>query len=66
MASLKVNDRTVHTGVPGAFTVSGQMLRRIGPLIPNENKNPVCLQTYFYDPQQQAKIHAKQLNPSEN
>jgi len=42
------------------------MLRRIGPLIPNENKNPVCLQTYFYDPQQQARIRAKQLNPSEN
>ena len=66
MASLKINDRTVHTGAPGAFTVSGQMMRRIGPLIPYQKNNPVCIQTYFYDPQEQAKLRAKRLSSSKN
>ena len=66
MASLKINNRTVHTGAPGAFTVSGQMMRRIGPLIPYQKNNPVCIQTYFYDPQEQAKLRAKRLSSSKN
>ena len=49
MASLQVpHDATAYKERCSAFWILGQVYRRIGP-IQNQDKNPRCLQTYFYD-----------------
>ena len=58
MASLTVNDATINRGGPGAFKILGQMYRRMGPMLNNEDRQPSCLQVYFYDPELQAEMRA--------
>jgi hypothetical protein len=60
MASLQVEDRTVNHGGPSAFTISGQMVRRIGPLLASEHETPKCLQIY-YDPALQAELRLQHV-----
>ena len=65
MASLQVQDRSVNTGGPSAFTVSGQLVWRLGPLIAADHKVPKCLQIYFHDPSLQAEMRLQNA-PQEN
>jgi hypothetical protein len=58
MASLQANDRTVTRGAPGCFKIVGQLYRRIGSLLPDEESNAKCLQVYFLDPEYQANLRA--------
>ena len=64
-ASVQETNRTVKTHGPAAFKVMGQLFRRIGPMLAAEgSKDPACLQTYFYDPNFQAKHRALQSSTS--
>ena len=48
MASLKVTDKTVHGRGPAAFKISGQLLRRIGPLTAHLDASEYnCVQAFF-------------------
>lgn len=58
MASFQANERTVMRGLPGAYKVVGQVYRRIGSLMPDDNSNAKCLQVYFLDPDYQASLRA--------
>jgi hypothetical protein len=58
MASFQANDKTVTRGAPGCFKVVGQVYRRIGSLLANEQSNAKCLQVYFLDPDYQATLRA--------
>jgi hypothetical protein len=58
MASLQANDRTVTRGAPGCFKIVGQLYRRIGSLLPDEESTAKCLQVYFLDPEYQANLRA--------
>ena len=56
MASVQVTDATVKKFGPVAFKVSGQMFRRVGPMLQQEGSvSPACMQTYFYDAEYQAQ-----------
>ena len=51
---------TVTEGMPGAFKVCGQLQRRIGSMLQQENsEHPTCMQTYFHDPAYQADYRAR-------
>ena len=41
------------------LTAQGQLLRRIGPLIPRENERPKCIQAYFYGDDQATAFRMK-------
>ena len=56
LASCVVNDQTVKRYGPACFKVSGVMHRRMGPLLQQEGSTqPNCMQTYFHDPEFQAR-----------
>ena len=64
-ASVQVTDKTVKKHGPAAFKVMGQLFRRIGPMLAEEgSKDPACLQTYFHDPDFQAKHRALRSSTS--
>ena len=64
-ASVRVTDKTVKKHGPASFKVMGQLFRRIGPILAAEgSKGPAPLQTYFYDPNFQAKHRALQSSTS--
>ena len=54
MASMKAKDATP-SGL-ASYTVEGVVYRRIGPLRNPEGSQPACLQTYFYDSEEQVSI----------
>ena len=59
LASCVVNDQTVKRYGPACFKVSGVMHRRMGPLLQQEGSTqPNCMQTYFHDPEFQARHRA--------
>ena len=41
--------------------IHGQVYRRGGPMLANEERTPTFLQTYFFDPEDQAKLPANML-----
>ena len=64
MASFQANEKTVMRGVPGAFKVVGQLYRRIGSMLANEQSNAKCLQVYFLDPDYQASLRSTRYLPN--
>jgi hypothetical protein len=60
MASFQfqASDKTVTNGAPGCFKVVGQVYRRIGSLLANDESDAECLQVYFLDPDYQAELRA--------
>ena len=67
MASLQVKEIDLRRGGQGAFTVQGQLYRRIGPMLATAGRQPSCLQVYFLDPEEQANVRAQRLaNQNEN
>lgn len=69
MASTRFDtDATVtnHQGGLSSFKIRGQLYRCIGPLQPMENAQPRCIQTYFYDQDEQANIRADYFASDEN
>jgi hypothetical protein len=56
MASFQASDETVTNGAPGCFKVVGQVYRRIGSLLANDELDAKCLQVYFLDPDYQAEF----------
>ena len=52
MASMTATDTSLQGGV-ASFTVQGVIYRRIGPLRNAVDREPACLQTYFYDEEEQ-------------
>ena len=63
MASFQANEKTVMRGIPGAFKVVGQLYRRIGSMLANEQSNAKCLQVYFLDPDYQASLRSTRYLP---
>ena len=62
MASFQVpHNATVYKGQHSAFRILGQVYCKIGAM-QNQDGNPKCLQTYFYDVEIQAEIPAGRLN----
>jgi hypothetical protein len=58
-ASMRCNlDHTLANAKKGVFTfrISGQVMHKIGPVFPTNNKAPGFSQIYFYDPEMQATI----------
>jgi hypothetical protein len=55
MASMKATDASVQGGV-ASYTVQGVVYRRIGPLRNASDREPACLQTYFYDEEEQVSL----------
>jgi hypothetical protein len=47
---FQASDKTVTNGAPGCFKVVGQVYRRIGSLLANDESDAECLQVYFLDP----------------
>jgi hypothetical protein len=49
MASMQVKDETIYQGAPATFKVSGQLYRRIEPMLASnvyDEGRPACLQIY--------------------
>lgn len=61
-ASMRCNlDHTLANAKNGVFTfrISGQIMHKIGPVFPTNNKEPAFSQIYFYDPEMQATVRNK-------
>ena len=56
MASLQLNCKSSSIHGPCALKIFGQVYRRSGPMLTKEEEVPTCLQTYFFDPEMQAKF----------
>ena len=67
MASHIVDETTIRTGAPGAYTIKGMVYRKLGPMTPMPGRHPRYLQTYFHDPdyQHQQRALFLQENPEE-
>ena len=61
MASLQLNDSSLLSKGPCAMKIHGQVYHRGGPMLANEERTPTCLQTYFFDPEEQAKLRANMM-----
>jgi hypothetical protein len=55
MASMAATDATVAGGL-ASYTVQGVVYRRIGPLRNAADRTPACLQTYFFDEEDQVSV----------
>ena len=61
MASLQIErDRTPNP--PSALRIQGTLMRRIGPLMSDGRFPPSCLQTYFFDPDEQVRLRIGRLD----
>lgn len=61
-ASMRCNlDHTLANDKKGAFTfrISGQVMHKIGSVLPTNNKTPGFSQIYFHDPNMQATLRNK-------
>ena len=56
MASLQLNCNSSSIHGPCDLKIFGQVYRRSGPMLTKEEEVPTCLQTYFFDPEMQAKF----------
>ena len=56
MASLQLNCKSSSIHGPCALKIFGQVYRRSGPMLTKEEEVQTCLQTYFFDPEMQAKF----------
>ncbi len=65
MASMKTKDATI-SGIIANFRIHGQVSRQIGPPLSAQNSATSCLQTYFYDPEDQIKRRPEMLSPQPN
>ena len=61
MASLQLNYSSLSSTGPCEMKIQGQLYHRDGPMLANEEWKPTFLQTYFFDPEEQAKLRAKML-----
>ena len=61
MASLQLNYSSSSSIGPCAMKIHGQVYCRGGPMLDNEERTPSFLQTYFFDPEEQAKLRANML-----
>ena len=66
MDSLKVDESRVRRGHPGAFKVQGLLYRRIGPMLANDQRTSRNIQTYFFDPEEQARMRATAFEEDSN
>ena len=48
--------RTLNYKMEAMLTSGGQLIRKIGPLLPLDRQQPKCLQIYFYGSQEAAKF----------
>ena len=62
MASLQLSYDRSHIHGPAALKIHGQLYRRGGPMLADENATPMCLQTYFFDPSQQDIIRNERVH----
>ena len=65
MASCIVDETTILTEAPGAYTIKGMLCRKLGFMTPIPGKYPRFLQTYFndIDYQHQQRVLFLQENP---
>lgn len=61
MATMHARNKTPRCGL-SSYIISGQIFRRIMNIRNANNENPQCIQTYFYDHQEQATQRAQFLN----
>ena len=61
MESLKLNYSSSSSTRPCAIKIHGQVYCRGGPMLANEERTPTFLQTYFFDPEEQAKLKENML-----
>ena len=72
MCSLRAEhgwrSRTPNNKMEAMLTAGGQLIRKIGPVLPLDEQQPKCLQIYFYGAQESAQfemINAKNRFSSE-
>ena len=60
MCSLRADDewssRTPNNKMEAKLTSGGQLIRKMGPLLPLNQQQPKCLQVYFYGEQEAAQF----------
>ena len=56
MATMKAAQDILPSGIQ-SYRIHGAVYRMIGPMRPEEGREPKSLQTYFVDPDQQTTIH---------
>ena len=60
MCSLRAEcgwtSRTPDNKMEAMLTSGGQLIRKIGPVLPLDEQHPKCLQIYFYGAQEVAKF----------
>jgi hypothetical protein len=62
MGSIQFDDVTVYKIQPSALSIHGQLYKRLGPMMPSSvygDGTAKCLQIWFFDPEEQAKMRAK-------
>ena len=62
MESLQLNySSSLSSSRPCAMKIHGKVYDRVVPMLANKERKPKFLQTYFFDPEEQAKLRAKIL-----
>ena len=61
MASLQLSYSSLSSTGPCAMKIHGQVYCRDGPMLSHEERPPTFLQTYCFDPEEQAKLRANML-----
>ena len=60
MSSLRAEhgwrSRTPNNKMEAMLTSEGQLIRKIGPVLPLDEQQPKCLQIYFYGAQEAAQF----------
>ena len=66
MASMKTNDATLAGGL-ASYRIQGVVYRMIGPPRNSDDQQPACLQTHFFDTEEQVRLRSvrQPLNPGE-
>lgn len=61
---MMVTNKSIKQYGPASFKIAGQVHRLIGPVLQQEGcTDPHCMQTYFHDPDYQAKHRASRGRP---
>lgn len=63
MACMKANETTVARGLAN-YTVQGLVYRLIGPARNAPGNTPACIQTYFYDQEEQVRLRLQRIQPN--
>ena len=63
MASMKTNDATLAGGL-ASYRIQGVVYRMIGPPRSSVDHTPACLQTYFFDTEEQVRLRSVREPPN--